>query len=144
MEGNHVYYRKKRKVKKGVIYALIVLVIVIGLSIAGFNYYKKINSYEYKLAKVGYKENEITTILDKLTDEQVETILNKEYNELQTELLAEALEPLLELNETNIISRYKEIFSKVWQNLKDNNIIAKNKKMPGLTPDDLPLNQLRD
>lgn len=72
------------------------------------------------------------------------SFINKEYNELQTELLAEALEPLLELNETNIISRYKEIFSKVWQNLKDNNIIAKNKKMPELTPDDLPLNQLRD
>ncbi len=89
MEGNHVYYRKKRKVKKGVIYALIGLVIVIGLSIAGFNYYKKINSYEYKLAKVGYKENEITTILDKLTDEQVETILNKKYNDLYDDFIKE-------------------------------------------------------
>ena len=89
MEGNHVYYHKKRKIKKGVIYALIGVIIVIGLSIAGFNYYKKINSYEYKLAKVGYNEDEITTILDKLTDEQVETILNKKYNDLYDDFIKE-------------------------------------------------------
>ena len=68
--GGPVYYHKKRKLKKGVIYAIIALIIVIAAIFGGIRYYNLINSYPYKLEKAGYNDKEITTITKKLKDKE--------------------------------------------------------------------------
>lgn len=57
--------------------------------------------------------------------------------------LVHSLTPLLEINKYNAIKKYKSAFKAVWANLKKAQIISKNQKMPTLTLNDLPLNQLR-
>lgn len=64
-------------------------------------------------------------------------------NTIDESVLIDSLSPLLEINIYNARQRYKQIFTKVWNNLKKNKIIPNNKKMPVLTLDDLPVNQLR-
>ena len=71
--------KKKRRLKKQVYYVLIGLVIFIIAIVGIVKHVKYINSYEYKLSKVGYNENEIKVIL-KLTDKQVDEILERKYN----------------------------------------------------------------
>ena len=67
--GGPVYYHKKRKLKKGVIYAIIALIIVIAAIFGGIKYYNLINSYPYKLEKAGYDydavQNRVNEILSK-------------------------------------------------------------------------------
>ena len=73
--------RKRRKIKKIVIIIpMVIILIIIGI-IVGKNYYKKINSYDYKLSKLGYTQEEIK-IIDKLKINQVDTILNQKYNRI--------------------------------------------------------------
>ena len=70
---------KKRRLKKNVLIIPVVIIIIIILTIIGINYYKKINSYAYKLEKIGYKKEEIE-ILTKLKDNQIDNILKRKYN----------------------------------------------------------------
>jgi len=65
-------------------------VLVVILILAGFGiYYANIKhqeylytqTYEYKFTQIGYSEDEIKILLDKLDDDKLEIILNREYNE---------------------------------------------------------------
>ncbi len=87
--GGTVYYHKKRKLKKGVIYAFIALIIVIAAIFGGIRYYNLINSYPYKLEKAGYKDKEITTITKKLKDNEIDQLLEMKYNKLYDDFINE-------------------------------------------------------
>ena len=73
--------RVKRRLKRSVIVAICIIIMVVIAIIMCFNYYKKINSYEYKLGKIGYNETEIEQIL-KLDQKNIDDILTKEYNKV--------------------------------------------------------------
>lgn len=81
--------RKKRRLKKGVIYLLIALIILVVAGIAGLKYSQKINSYPYKLEKKGYNENEIATITKKLKDKEIDKLLEMKYNKLYDDFIKE-------------------------------------------------------
>lgn len=81
-------HKKVRKLKKGPIIILTLILVSIVAVITGILYVKKINSNEYKLDTLGYNENEITTIL-KRKDNEIEAILTKEYNKEIPKLLKE-------------------------------------------------------
>ena len=87
--GGTVYYHKKRKLKKGVIYAIIALIIVIAAIFGGIRYYNLINSYPYKLEKAGYNDKEITTITKKLKDKEIDQLLEMKYNKLYDDFINE-------------------------------------------------------
>lgn len=87
--GGTVYYHKKRKLKKGVIYAIIALIIVIAAIFGGIRYYNLINSYPYKLEKAGYNDKEITTITKKLKDNEIDQLLEMKYNKLYDDFINE-------------------------------------------------------
>ena len=87
--GGPVYYHKKRKLKKGVIYAIIALIIVIAAIFGGIRYYNLINSYPYKLEKAGYNEKEITTITKKLKENEIDQLLEMKYNKLYDDFINE-------------------------------------------------------
>lgn len=77
----------KRRLKKNVKISLIILVILIVLIIGiiiGVNKYKKhqeyLDSYEYKLSELGYKDDELNYLLEQTTEVK-DIILNMEYNE---------------------------------------------------------------
>ncbi len=80
---------KKRRIKKGSIVVLIfvVVVIVFGVTytINTINYHK---TYDYKLKKIGYNDNEVETI-EKLSDKSKDYILTLEYNKDIISLLKE-------------------------------------------------------
>lgn len=71
--------KKKYKVKKGILKLFIVLIILMLIVLAGYLYYKYINSDKYLLTKKGYSEEQVTTILkdNKMTD----ILLERDYNE---------------------------------------------------------------
>ncbi len=73
--------KKRRRLKKSVIKFFIITLIIIILSIFGYCKIKEINSYPYKLSKLGYTKNDIT-LITKLNDNQIEKILKKKYNKL--------------------------------------------------------------
>lgn len=78
--------KKKRKIKKMPILILTgILIIIIGIFIT-INYIEKINSASYKLEELGYNEKDIEIII-KLTENEIETILNKKYNKLIPKLI---------------------------------------------------------
>ena len=80
--------KKKRRLKKLPIMVLIgIISIIIGIIIT-VKYIEKINSNEYKLEEIGYTEDEIKVIV-KLKDNEIKTILNKEYNNVIPKLLKE-------------------------------------------------------
>ena len=85
--GGTVYYHKKRKLKKGVIYAIIALIIVIAAIFGGIRYYNLINSYPYKLEKAGYNDKEITTITKKLKENEIDQLLEMKYNKLYDDFI---------------------------------------------------------
>lgn len=87
--GGPVYYHKKRKLKKGVIYAIIALIIVIAAIFGGIRYYNLINSYPYKLEKAGYNDKEITTITKKLKENEIDQLLEMKYNKLYDDFINE-------------------------------------------------------
>ena len=80
--------KKKRKIKKLPVAILIGIIITIVGIIIVTKYIEKINSYEYKLEELGYTEEEIKTIM-KSKEKEIETILNKEYNQTIPKLLKE-------------------------------------------------------
>ena len=105
---------KKRKLKKLPIVILTsIIVIIIGIIIA-VKYIEKINSIEYKLEKIGYTEKEINTIKE-LKDNEIEIILNKEYNKLIPKLLKE--EYFLFKNLDSYLEYYKENSKKELKNI---------------------------
>jgi zinc D-Ala-D-Ala carboxypeptidase len=63
---------KKIDIKKIIIVILIVIALV-----SGFNYWKYINSNPYKLKKIGYIKEEISVLLDKLDENEIEIIILK-------------------------------------------------------------------
>lgn len=80
--------RKKRKLKKLPIMILVgIISIIIGIIIT-VKYIEKINSNEYKLEEIGYTEDEIK-VITRLKDNEIKTILNKEYNKVIPKLLKE-------------------------------------------------------
>lgn len=76
-------YNKKRNLA-----LIIILVVVILIGIGGFFVFKKLNSYEYKLKKLGYNESQISTIV-KNDHFGKEEVLKMEYNEKLPNLLKE-------------------------------------------------------
>lgn len=56
---------KKRRLKKGPIIFIIVIILTIIIGITGFKLYKYYTSTKYKLEKTGYNEKEITTLIKK-------------------------------------------------------------------------------
>ena len=80
---------KKRRIKKSSIVVLIfvVVVIIFGVTytINTINYHK---TYDYKLKKIGYNDNEVE-IIKKLSDKSKDYILTLEYNKDIISLLNE-------------------------------------------------------
>ncbi len=76
-------YNKKRN-----FVLIIVLVVIVVAGIGGFFIYSKLNSYEYKLSKLGYDEAEITTIIDNKYFKKDE-VLEMEYNKNLPALIKE-------------------------------------------------------
>lgn len=70
---------KKRRIKKKVIFIFFIFILLIIGGFIGINTYKLKNSYPYKLKEMGYKEEEIKTILT-LNDDEIDNILKKEKN----------------------------------------------------------------
>lgn len=60
---------------------IIALVIVLGLIYGGYRYVNYKNSIDYKLKEIGYSEEEITIITDKLNSNNVNNLLEKDYND---------------------------------------------------------------
>lgn len=78
--------KKKRKIKKLPIIILIgILIIIIGAFIT-IKYIEKINSTPYKLEELGYNIDDIK-VITKLKDNEIETILNKQYNKIIPKLI---------------------------------------------------------
>ena len=62
---------KRRKIKKGVYYILILIFLIIGGTIFGnykYKEYKYHQTYEYKLLEHGYKADEVSKILDNFSE----------------------------------------------------------------------------
>ncbi len=70
----------KRKIRKGPIIGLIIIIVLIALLITGFCLYKHFTSNEYKLSKVGYSEKEIMALL-KMNNKVIDKALSTDYNE---------------------------------------------------------------
>lgn len=79
MKGVDKMYVTRRRLKKGPIITLIIVILVIALVITGFILYKHYTSYEYKLGKIGYNDNEISTLLK--SDQKVIDKALKKYDE---------------------------------------------------------------
>ena len=71
---------KKRKVKKSVFIKLGLFVIIIVLAIIGVKYFLYRQTNEFKLKEIGYSIEEIKTIEDELSGNQISTLLEKKYN----------------------------------------------------------------
>ena len=79
---------KRRRIKKQVYVVGIILLLVIVLSIFGIRYLLYRGTNEYKLKKIGYQPEEIS-IIETLEPDQIQTILDKEYNVTIPKLLKE-------------------------------------------------------
>jgi len=78
--------KKKRKLKKKVLYFLIGFIISIVLIFSGIKYIKYINSNPYKLKKLGYNEEQTEIILT-LKDKYIEEILKMDFNKNYTKFM---------------------------------------------------------
>ena len=67
---------KRRRIKRGPIIALVIIILLTILLITGFKLYKYYTSYEYKLGKIGYNEKEIAYLV-KADDEILNRALKK-------------------------------------------------------------------
>ena len=88
--------KKKRKLKKKVKFLikllLVIIIILIGLLylLKRVNYQKKYEeTYEYKLTMKGYSTDDVNSILNKLEDNEINDLLNIEYNDLIPKLIKE-------------------------------------------------------
>lgn len=76
--------QRRRKVKKGVYYVAIVIVLIIGGIIFGnykYKEYKYHQTYEYKLLEHGYTENEVAKLIDNFSEKDYKYFLNHDVNE---------------------------------------------------------------
>ncbi len=76
--------------KKGTKIFLLLCVLIGIASYYGYQYYQEYlytESYEYKLLELGYKQEEMKILIDKLNDEQLEQILTYQYNEFIPEFV---------------------------------------------------------
>lgn len=83
---------KKRRIRKQVIYSLIVIAILIAGVIFGKQKYDEMKyheTYEYKLLTHGYQENEVKMILDNFEVNDYLFFLNNEVNNKYIELIKE-------------------------------------------------------
>ena len=78
---------KRRVNKKRVAIAIIILIIIVVSIIAGIKTINYIKSDEYKLKKIGYNEQEITSILKYATDSELTKIKNDKYEKELTTFL---------------------------------------------------------
>lgn len=77
--------KKKRRIKKkvlkiGSIILIFLLLLIIGINLI-INKIKYLNSYDYKLLKIGYSKEEIVEI-KKLDNNKIDSLLEKKYNKL--------------------------------------------------------------
>lgn len=72
--------KRKIKIKKSVYYVLIGIVVFIIAILSLVKHIKYTNSYEYKLGKVGYNENQIKVLLN-LKKNEIENILTRKFND---------------------------------------------------------------
>lgn len=80
--------KKKRRLKKKVLYFLIGFIILVILIFSGLKYIKYINSNPYKLKKLGYSEEQTEIILN-LKDKYIEEILKMDFNENYAKFMKE-------------------------------------------------------
>ena len=80
--------KKKRRLKKKVLYFLIGFIILVILIFSGIKYIKYINSNPYKLKKLGYSEEQTEIILN-LKDKYIEEILKMDFNKNYTKFMKE-------------------------------------------------------
>ena len=83
---------KRRKIKKGVYYILILIILIIAGAIFGnykYKEYKYHQTYEYKLLEHGYKADEVNKILDNFSEKDYNYFLNNEVNENYLKLMEE-------------------------------------------------------
>ena len=101
--------KKRKKLKKSVIYILITILILIGIFILGsikYKEYKYHQTYEYKLINHGYKKSDVTKILNTFKKEDYKYFLNNEVNDDYIKLLDEKY--FLKKNFYKYISYMKE------------------------------------
>ncbi len=78
---------KKGKLKiKNILIAVLILFLII-FGIIKYNIY--INTNEYKLKEIGYSKQEIYLIKENLDENQIQTILEKEYSNILTDFIQE-------------------------------------------------------
>lgn len=96
--------KRRLKIKPIIILIVIFLLIVFGIItlVKMLNYHK---TYEYKLLKVGYNKEEIKTI-EKLKNENIDYIINIEYNKSITKIINEKY--FLEKNLKKYIDYYND------------------------------------
>ncbi len=106
---------RRIKIKPIIITSVILLVLIIGgIGLKKFIDYR--NSYDYKLSKIGYNEEEITRI-KKLNNKQIDTILIMEYNKnidvfiKQKYFIFDNLTDYLKYYKENNEESYKDIIS---------------------------------
>ena len=83
---------KRIKIKKQVYYILIGIILIIGASIFGnykYKEYKYHQTYEYKLLNHGYKNEDVTKILNNFNEKDYNYFLNNGVNENYVKLLDE-------------------------------------------------------
>lgn len=102
---------KRRRVKKGPIIFLVVLVLLFILGIIGFNLYKYYTSLGYKLGKLGYSDDEINTLVKK--DSKV---IDKALTKYDEHLIPLASEKYFIWKNYNT---YKEYINKKFQETND-------------------------
>ena len=107
-------------------------VFVVVLSVIIFTTYKLISNYkykqtyEYKLSLVGYKEDEITTIKNKLSDSEIDKLLELKYDKNIVKLMNEKyfiyknLSKYLDYKKENKLESYKNIITKINTESKNN------------------------
>lgn len=95
---------KKRRLKKSVINFFIIFLIVVILGIFIVNKIKYLNSYDYKLSKIGYSKSEVVEI-KKLSKNEINKLLDKKYNKLIVKFMKEKY--FIFDNLDNYISYYK-------------------------------------
>ena len=81
---------KRIKIKKQVYYILIGIILIIGASIFGnykYKEYKYHQTYEYKLLNHGYKNEDVTKILNNFNEKDYNYFLNNGVNENYIKLL---------------------------------------------------------
>ena len=84
--------KRKRKLKKQVYYFLAGIVAVIVIVILGINFYNDFQykqTNEYKLIEKGYSEEDTKTILEKLSNDKINSILETEKNDNIVNLVKE-------------------------------------------------------